>query len=176
MFVSKNILLCFLLLITFICKADPVDIIITGNIISNPCVLSMDADNNQYVNFDKVDASRLRSKNDAGNWADFSITLVNCPKGTLSATLTFTGPTDSTDPTLWNNVAAADSAAENVAIQLAKTNDKNTVLSQNSTMTENVDKTTDSVIFPLSARLITPTGNVTQGSVSSYVDINIEYN
>ncbi|QBH97632.1 type 1 fimbrial protein [Limnobaculum zhutongyuii] len=145
------------------------DVNISGKVIAAACTVSPILIAGQEVSLGNMGRSLFQNANDTGTWISFSLDLTNCPAGTTKSTVTFNGTPDSTDNTLFANTEPAGSAASH----MAKDADRSVVLSNNSTMTVNVDAGT--VTFPLAARLYTPLGAAEPGQVSSSVLVNFTY-
>lgn len=156
-------------------QAEAADVTITGKVTAASCTVSPVLAGGQTVNLGTLGRTRFQNANDAGDWQSFSLNLINCPAGTSQSTVTFTGTADGTDATLFANTEPAASAATHMAVQMAKDINHSDVLSNNSTMTVNVDSATHSATFPLAARMYTPSGSVQAGSVTSTVLVNFTY-
>lgn len=155
-------------------NADPVQINVTGKVIAASCTVSPGLAGGQTVDLGTLGRTSLQHPGDAGDWRSFSLNLSNCPPGTSSSTVTFTGVPDSDDASLFANTEPALSSAQNVAVQMAKDSERNVVLSNASTFTVAVDSSHNAT-FPLAARLFTPVGGVQAGAVASSVLVNFTY-
>lgn len=156
-------------------QALAADVTITGKVTAAACTVNPVLVAGQTVDLGTLGRTRFQNANDAGDWKSFNLTLTNCPAGTTSSTVTFTGTPAGTGGTLFANTEAAATAATNMAVQMAKDADHNAVLSNGSTMSATVDTTAGTATFPLAARLYTPTGSVQAGQVSSSVLVNFTY-
>lgn len=155
--------------------ASPITLNVTGNVIAAACTVDTTLAGGQQVQLGDVGRTKLQNVGEAGPWKSFSLQLINCPTGTSFSTATFTGTADSSDTTLFANTEPATTAAAQVAVQMADDNNRGTVISNNGSMTVSVDSTAKTAIFPLAARLYTPTGGVQPGSVSATVLVNFTY-
>ncbi|MBK5071720.1 type 1 fimbrial protein [Budviciaceae bacterium CWB-B4] len=154
-------------------KVHAADVNITGRVTAAACTVSPILAAGQEVNLGSVGRTKFQNANDTGDWKSFTLNLTNCPTGTTKSTVTFNGTPDGTDNTLFANTEPSASAATNMAVQLAQDADHNVILSNNSTMTVNIDA--GSATFPLAARLYTPLGTAGVGQVSSSVLVNFTY-
>lgn len=148
---------------------------ITGKVIAATCSVSTSLTSGQQVDLGTLGRTKFQFANDAGEWQSFSLQLNNCPEGTKRSTVTFTGTPDDNDATLFANTEPETSAAKNIAIEMAKDADRSVVLSNNSTMTVDVDTASKSATFPLAARMYTSVGGVQPGNVTSTVLVNFTY-
>ncbi|MGL5384395.1 MAG: fimbrial protein [Serratia sp. (in: enterobacteria)] len=156
--------------------ADNSSLNINGNVIAAACTVGSDLVAGQAVSLGTLGRTKFQVSGDADStWHNFSLELTNCPVGTTSSTVTFSGTPDATDATLLANTEAQATAATNMAVQMSKQSDNSAILSNGSTMTVNVDTTTGTASFPLAARMKTPTGNVQAGKVSSTVLVDFTY-
>lgn len=156
-------------------RVEAADVTVTGKVIAASCTISPVLAGGQEVNLGTLGRTRFQNANETGDWQSFSLNLTNCPSGTNQATVTFTGTPDGTNTTLFANTEPVATAAPNMAVQMAKGADHNTVLSTGSTMTVNVNTLTGTATFPLAARLYTPSGSVQPGQVSGSVLVNFTY-
>lgn len=156
-------------------EALAADVNITGKVIAAACSVSTSLSSGQQVDLGTLGRTKFQFANDAGEWQSFSLLLNNCPEGTKRSTVTFTGTADENDATLFANTEPETSAAKNIAIEMAKDADHSVVLSNNSTMTVDVDTTGKSATFPLAARMYTSVGGVQTGTVTSTVLVNFTY-
>ncbi|WP_431224007.1 fimbrial protein [Serratia sp. L9] len=156
-------------------KAGAADVIITGKVTAASCTVSHVLVGGQGVNLGTLGRTQFQHANDTGDWKNFSLDLTNCPTGTSQVTAVFTGTASGPGGTLFANTEPVATAASNMAVQMAKDTNPGSVLSNGSTMTANVDRTTGIATFPLMARLYTPLGSVQAGQVSSSVLVNFTY-
>lgn len=154
--------------------ADTASVKVTGKVVASACTVDTGLGSGKTVDLGTLGRTKFQFAGNAGEWADFSLNLTDCPQGTTRSIVTFTGDADGDDATLFANTEPGSGAASNVAIQLTKGDDHNAVLSNNSTLEAAVD-TGRNIIFPLSARLITPTGGTQPGKVSGTVMVNFAY-
>ncbi|MBE4916787.1 type 1 fimbrial protein [Enterobacter cloacae complex sp. P6RS] len=149
-------------------RADS-NINISGQVIASPCVVDTGTVS-KMVNLGEATKQNLINAGDGAVWSDFELLVQNCPAGTSSVTAKFTGNADTQDPTAWKNSGTSN----NVALRIAS-RDHATAYSVNSTMQVNVDSSTRSSTFPLSARMFTPQGNSTAGTFQAVMNVDFTY-
>lgn len=142
---------------------------ITGQVVTSPCVVDTGTVS-KVVDLGQESKQNLINAGDSGIWSDFDLLVRNCPVGTSSVTATFTGNADMQDLTAWRN----SGTSYNVALRIAS-RDHATFYSVNSTMRANIDSSTHSAIFPLSARMFTPQGNSIVGTFQSVMNVDFTY-
>lgn len=149
--------------------ADLVNISVTGRVVASPCVVDIDTVSKQ-VDLGRAIANNLNQPGGNPIWKDFQLLLTQCPVTTHSATATFSGDIDSTDPTAFKNQGTAGNSA------LQMTNSDHSVIYGNSSqMTVAVDNSTRQAIFPLSARIFSPSEAATGGTFSAAVSVVFTY-
>ncbi|MBL5863882.1 fimbrial protein [Serratia fonticola] len=151
--------------------ADAVNINITGNVVASPCVVN---NNNSNLSVDlgqTIQAGTLATAGAGTTLTPFNLSLTACPVGTNNVTVTFTGTAAAAPQT---NMYLNTGVATPLAIELSS-GGLGTVLGNNSTLTMPVlgNRT---VTFPLLARAVTSTGNVTAGSIVAVIQANFTYN
>ncbi len=152
-----------------IAMADSVDINITGKVLSTPC--SVDTSSvSKEVNFGQLHGADLKNSGSTSAWQSFQIKLNNCPALINKATVTFNGNPSGVDPTLFVN----EGTATNVAVQMAEDGNKSVVLSNNSSMTVDVDAQ-HSATYALAGRVYSVNSNAGGGTISSVVQMNFTY-
>ncbi|MCK6696299.1 fimbrial protein [Enterobacter bugandensis] len=168
MFIKKYSIVLVFLTLPLMGIADS-NINISGQVIASPCVVDTGTVS-KVVNLGEDTKQNLINAGDGGVWSDFDLLVQNCPTGTSSVTAKFTGNADTQDPTAWKNSGTSN----NVALRIAS-RDHATTYSVNSTMQVNVDNSTRSSTFPLSARMFTPQGNSTAGTFQSVMNVDFTY-
>ncbi|SUW63746.1 putative fimbrial protein SthD [Buttiauxella agrestis] len=149
--------------------ADPVNISVTGRVLASPCVVDTDTVSKQ-VDLGQAIANNLNQPGGNPIWKDFQLLLTQCPATTQSATATFTGVVDSTDPTAFKNQGTAG----NSALQMTNT-DHSVIYGNASQMTVAIDNSTRQAIFPLSARIFSPSENATGGTFNAALSVVFTY-
>lgn len=148
--------------------------LVKGKVVASACTVETGLAGGKTVDLGTFGRTKFKHSGEAGDWVDFTLNLSNCPPGTTKSTVTFTGNPDSDDATLFANSEPTESAATHIAIQMTKGNDRNAILSNNSSWEASVDSGRN-IVFPLSARMITPAGSVRAGQVSGSVMVNFTY-
>lgn len=149
--------------------ADPVNINITGQVVASPCEVN---NNNSDLNVNlgqTIQASTLATAGAGTAPTPFNLSLKSCPVGTSNVTVTFSGTAAANPQTdMYLNTGVATP----LAVELSS---GATILGNNSMLTQSVqpDRT---VTYALSARAVTPTGNVMPGSIIALVQANFTYN
>lgn len=146
------------------------DININGTVVASAC--SVDTGTvDQTVTFEQARAVDYTKVSDTSEWQDFELTLSACPLSTTQVTVQFSGDADSDDSTKFAN---AQGSASGMALQLM-TRDHQTEISPQGTLAVVVDKNSRRAVFPLSARMYTPTGHVTSGEFQTTVQLTFTY-
>ncbi|CAM4299036.1 fimbrial protein [Serratia silvae] len=143
---------------------------ITGTVKASPCVIDTD-DANKTVPLGDIQASNLFADNSHSGWADFTITLKDCPAATNRVVATFSGTPADENPNMYKN----DGDADSVQIELV---DKAETLKLGKGATMKVEVgaiTPKQAIYNLRARAYSTAGNVTPGSISAAVTIGFVY-
>lgn len=140
---------------------------IQGTIVAGACKVDDDTVN-KIVQLPKTQAHSMVDAGTSSDWVDFSLTLSQCPAYLTSVTARFSGTPDADDNTTYKNTGDA----KNVSLQLAA---RTTIYGNGSTMKANVNATNHSAEFPLSARMYTAKGGVTQGTFGAVVGVDFTY-
>lgn len=146
------------------------DITISGTVVASACTVDTGT-KDQTVTFEQARAVDYPNVGDTSEWQDFELTLSACPLSTTKVTALFSGDADSDDTTKFAN---AQGSASGMALQLM-TRDHQTEISPQSTLAVNVDKDSRRALFPLSARMYTPTGRVKSGEFQTTVQLTFTY-
>lgn len=149
---------------------DAVMVNVSGRFIALPCEVSLETKNLKVdlTPGNTFHRSWLRDAGSAGPWVNFSLYLINCPKGTRQATLTISGtPENQGDEALFKN----SGTAQRVSIQLNGLNGEKYGNGQSHTMTL-MDETYN---WPLRARLFSVLGGATGGTVQTAVTMTFTY-
>lgn len=157
--------------VTLAHAADPVSINVTGNIVASTCEVASDSIT-KTIALDGgkgIQAKDLTAAGAASEWVAFDINLENCPAGTTSAKITFSGTPDETNP---DDMYANTGTAQNASVQLQGTGGEkfgNGKSYNYSPIQNNV------VVFHLHSRIYTQNGGVTPGTVSAVVTADMTY-
>lgn len=157
--------------VTMVYAADPVAITITGNVVASPCEVSSDSIT-KTIALDGgkgIQAKDLAAAGAATEWVAFSINLENCPAGTSSATIAFSGTPDDANP---DDMYANTGTAENAAVQLQGTEGQKFGNGKSFTYTP---ITNNAIALHLQSRIYTQNGGVTPGTVSAVVTADMTY-
>lgn len=146
------------------------DIDISGTVVASACTVDTDTIG-QTVTFEQARAVDYSRIGDISEWQDFELTLSACPLSTTQVTAQFSGDADSDDATKFAN---AQGSASGMALQLM-TRDHQTEISPQGTLVVDVNKDSRRAVFPLSARMYTPTGRVTSGEFQTTVQFTFTY-
>lgn len=146
------------------------DINIRGTVVASACSVDTGT-KDQTVTFEQARAVDYLDVGNTSEWQDFELTLSTCPLSTTKVTAQFSGDADSDDNTKFAN---AMGSASGMALQLM-TRDHQTEISPQDTLAVDVDKDSRRALFPLSARMYTPTGHVTSGEFQTMVQLTFTY-
>ncbi len=142
---------------------------LTGKVVASPCTVDTDTVN-KTVDLGTLQLWDVRTAGQGGEWQDFDLVLTNCPAGTTKVTATLSGTPAPQDATAWSNSGTSG----NVALRIASRDHSQTVAPGNS-LAQNVNISTRSVSFPLSARMFTPQGNATAGTFQSVMNVDFTW-
>ncbi|MFS7241162.1 fimbrial protein [Serratia proteamaculans] len=138
---------------------------VSGKIIAAPC--TVDASINQTLDFGDVKSQTLQTPGTGSPWEAFNLTLSLCPASTSKAIVTFSGTPDIQE----NTAFAHTGTASGVALQLSSSS---VILADKSSLTALVDPS-HNAIFPLAARVYSPTGKSSAGTFRSMVQVSMSY-
>ncbi|MGN7790332.1 fimbrial protein [Enterobacter sp. 22452] len=140
---------------------------ISGIVVAASCTIDSDTVDKQ-VTLPKTQAHSMADAGTGSDWVDFNLNLSACPAYLQSVTVKFTGTPDDKDNTTYKNTGDA----QNVSLQLAA---RTTNYGNGSTMKVDVDSATHTAVFPLSARIYSPTGGATLGTFGAVVSLDFTY-
>lgn len=146
------------------------DIQLSGTVVASACTIDTGT-KDQTVTFKQARAVNYSKVGDTSEWQDFELTLSGCPASTTQVTALFSGDADDDDLTKFAN---AQGSASGMALQIM-TRDHLTEISPAGKLAVNVDADSHRALFPLSARMYTPTGNVTAGEFNTTVQLTFTY-
>lgn len=142
---------------------------ITGVVVASPCTVDSDTVN-KTVDFGTLQRRDLRTAGDAGAWQDFNLVLTNCPTGTTTVQATLSGTGDTSDSTAWKNSGSSG----NLALRI--TNGNHTIVyAPGASLLNNINTSSRSAIFPMSARIFTPQGSATVGTFRAVMNIEFTW-
>ncbi|MDG1641112.1 type 1 fimbrial protein [Klebsiella huaxiensis] len=169
--ISKRLLtLVCLWAVSVIHSVQAADINLSGTVVASACTVDTDT-KEQTVTFQQARAVDYPDIGDTSEWQDFELTLSSCPVSTTQVTALLSGDADNDDITKFANTQGS---ATGMALQIMK-RDHLTEISPEGTLAVAVDNTTHKAVFPLSARLYTPTGAVTAGEFKTIVQLTFTY-
>jgi len=144
---------------------------IQGTIKASPCTVDGDvAGSGINVSLgDSLQASTFANANSHSDWSTFTLKLKDCPATTTSATAKFSGTQATEAVTLYKNTGDAS----NVQIELQAQDGTN--LGNNQTLTQSVNHTDNTVLFPLQARAYSYAGGATAGRIIGTVLVAFTY-
>ena len=97
-----------------VCSADSVNIGVTENIVASPCIFN-GGNNNLDVNLGNIQATNMATPGSTSDPVPFSLLFTQCPTGTQSVTVAFTG---SPDPEAGADYFMNSGSATHVAIAM----------------------------------------------------------
>lgn len=149
-------------------QADP-SISVSGNVVASPCTVDTDTVN-KTVELGTAQRQDLQTAGEGGEWHDFDLQLTQCPSGTTRVTATLSGTVDPIDPTAWKN----SGTSTNMALRIAS-RDRSQTVAPGDSLAQDVNISTRSASFPLSARMFTPQGNATAGTFQSVMNVDFTW-
>ncbi len=154
-----------LMMVLPLAHAADVNITINGKVVAKPCTVSTVS---TTVELGDLYTFNLLAAGAPSPWHSVTLNLTNCPVGTSKVTATFSGTADSS-----RSYYANQGAARNIALQLADSSGVN--LPNGSTKVVAVNDASLAASLVLQVRAITPSGNVTQGSIQSLINVTYTY-
>lgn len=150
--------------------ADSVNIGVTGNIVASPCIFN-GGSNSLDVNLGNIQATNMATPGSTSDPVPFSLLFTQCPTGTQSVTVSFTG---SPYPTAGADYFMNSGSATHVAIAMRDAQ-TGTLKGTGSGMTQTIgaDRT---ATMAMQASVKSVTGGVTPGSISAVVVMTMQYN
>lgn len=140
---------------------------ITGEIDPGTCQWAV-GDDDRTIVFDPIDASVL-NVHGSGNFQTFSLTLQNCAPGMSSATFTFGGTPDTSDPLRFLNVGSAKGTAVDL-----ESSDGLYIGANGTNNSRTVPVVGNGAVIALRAGYWR-VGSVSAGSVSSVATVTVTY-
>ncbi|RQN05297.1 fimbrial protein [Pantoea ananatis] len=162
---SKIMLMLILLAVASPSKSADVTITVNGRVVAKPCVVSTTSatvDLGQLYTFDLFYAGSVSP------WQTVTLNLTDCPIGTSQVKATFSGQPDNT-----GNYYANQGGAGNIALQLSDTGGVNLPNGASKQIPVNYPAQTAS--FSLQVRAITVSGNSSQGTIQSTINVTYTY-
>ncbi|MEG6214430.1 type 1 fimbrial protein [Enterobacter quasihormaechei] len=150
--------------------ADSVNVSVTGNIVASPCIFN-GGNNNLDINLGNIQASNMATPGSISDPVPFSLLFTQCPAGTSSVTVSFTG---NTDPVAGADYYMNNGSATRVAIAMSET-ETGTLKGTGTSITQTVaaDRT---ATMAMKAWVKSVSGGATPGSISAVVVMTMQYN
>ena len=151
-------------------SADNVNLDVTGNIVASPCIFN--GGNAQLdINLGNIQATNMVTPGSSSDPVTFNLQFTQCPTGTRSVTVSFTG---NPDPVAGADYYMNSGSATNVAVAMREAG-TGTLKGTGSSMTQNIaaDRTAS---MPMQASVISQNGGATPGSISAVVVMTMQYN
>ncbi|HCH9279045.1 TPA: type 1 fimbrial protein [Salmonella enterica] len=156
--------------VSSIYSVQATDINLSGTVIASACIVDTGT-KEQTVTFQQARAVDYLKVGDTSEWQDFELTLSSCPPSTTQVTALFSGDADTDDTTKFAN---SQGSATGMALEIM-TRDHQTEISPAGALAVNVNSNDRRAVFPLSARMYTPTGHVTSGEFKTVVQLTFTY-
>ncbi|MCK7410046.1 type 1 fimbrial protein [Enterobacter bugandensis] len=158
----------FMMMLPWLSFADA-SLTLSGQVVASPCTVDTDTVN-KTVDLGALQRRDLQTAGEGGEWQDFDLLLTNCPAGTTKVTATVSGTPDPQDATAWKNSGTSG----NTALRIAN-RDRSQTVAPGDSLTQNVNISSRSASFPLSARMFTPQGNATAGTFQSVMNVDFTW-
>lgn len=157
-------------------KADTVTLNITGNVLASACTVDVN-DKVQTVDFGKISAASLSPAGSIGPSRPFSIRLTDCPETTSSVTMTVTGTTDPSSPSLFGAYVGSEYTGVAIKVKPAEAgwNDDSVAPSGGAALTKAIPSDTHSVTFAFDSRLQSTRESILAGAFSSSMLVSFTY-
>lgn len=152
------------------CQAADTNLGVSATVVAASCSVGTSA--NQDVNLGSFYTNALNAPGSSTDWANFTVDLSNCPVTTRSVSMTLSGTAEGATQYFKNT--GGDST--NVAIEIASQQAGSATIGPGDTVSAAVVQATHQASFPLHARMISPAGGATSGTVSGSVELTFAYN
>ncbi|WP_409050234.1 fimbrial protein [Enterobacter sp. RHBSTW-00175] len=151
-------------------SADSVNLGVTGNIVASPCIFN-GGNANLDVHLGNIQATNMVTPGSSSDPVDFNLLFTQCPAGTRSVTVSFTG---NPDPAAGADYYRNSGSATHVAIAMREAA-TGTLKGTGSSITQNIaaDRT---ATIAMQASVTSVTGGATPGSISAVVVMTMQYN
>lgn len=163
-------ILMLMLLSWEVLSADSVSVGVTGNIVASPCIFN--GGNTQLdINLGNTEATNMATPGSSSDPVPFTLSFTQCPVGTRSVTVSFTG---TPDPVAGADYYMNSGSATNVAVAMREA-DTGTLKGTGSSITQNIaaDRT---ATMAMQAAVKSFSGGATPGSISAVVVMTMQYN
>lgn len=150
--------------------ADSVNVSVTGNIVASPCIFN-GGNNSLDINLGNIQASNLATPGSTSDPVPFSLLFTQCPAGTHSVTVSFTGnPDPAAGPSYYMN----SGSAANVAVAMSEAATR-ALKGTGTSITQMIAADRTATVAML-ASVKSITGSATPGSISAVVVMTMQYN
>ncbi|HDS9458504.1 TPA: type 1 fimbrial protein [Enterobacter asburiae] len=163
-------ILMLMLLSWEVLSADSVSVGVTGNIVASPCIFN--GGNTQLdINLGNTEATNMATPGSSSDPVPFTLSFTQCPVGTRSVTVSFTG---TPDPVAGADYYMNSGSATNVAVAMREA-DTGTLKGTGSSITQTIaaDRT---ATMAMQAAVESVSGGATPGSISAVVVMTMQYN
>lgn len=150
--------------------ADSVNVSVTGNIVASPCVFN-GGNTSLDVNLGNIQASNMATPGSTSDPVPFSLLFTQCPAGTRSVTVSFTG---NPDPIAGADYYMNSGSATNVAIAMREA--ATGTLKGTGTGITQIIQADRTATMAMQASVKSITGGATPGSISAVVVMTMQYN
>ncbi|WP_395312729.1 type 1 fimbrial protein [Enterobacter sp. ECC-219] len=149
---------------------DAVNVSVTGNIIASPCIFNGGNDN-MDINLGNIQASNMSTPGSSSDPVPFNLMFTQCPAGTGSVTVSFTG---NPDPVAGADYYMNSGSATNVAIAMSEAA-TGALKGTGTSITQTIaaDRT---ATMAMQAAVTSFTGGATPGNISAVVVMTMQYN
>lgn len=149
---------------------DAVNISVTGNIIVSPCIFNGGNDNLD-IDLGNIQASNMATPGSSSDPVPFNLVFTQCPTGTSSVTVSFTG---NPDPVAGADYYMNSGSATNVAVAMSEAA-SGTLKGTGTSITQTISADRTATMAML-ASVRSFTGGATPGSISAVVVMTMQYN
>lgn len=150
--------------------ADSVNVSVTGNIVASPCIFN-GGNNNLDINLGNIQASNMATPGSSSDPVAFNLLFTQCPAGTRSVTVSFTG---NPDPVAGADYYMNSGSATNVAIAMSEAA-TGAMKGTGTSITQAISADRTATMAML-ASVRSSTGGATPGSISAVVVMTMQYN
>ncbi|MEG5567250.1 fimbrial protein [Enterobacter bugandensis] len=149
---------------------DSVSVSVTGNIVASPCIFN-GGNNSLNINLGNIQASNMATLGSSSDPVPFNLLFTQCPTGTRSVTVSFTG---NPDPVAGADYYMNSGSATNVAIAMSEAA-TGAMKGTGTSITQTIaaDRTATMAML---ASVRSSTGGATPGSISAVVVMTMQYN
>lgn len=163
-------ILMLMLLSGKVLSADSISVGVTGNIVASPCIFN--GGNTQLdINLGNIEATNMATPGSSSDPVPFTLSFTQCPVGTRSVTVSFTG---TPDPVAGADYYMNSGSATNVAVAMREA-ETGTLKGTGSSITQTIaaDRT---ATMAMQAAVKSVSGGATPGSISAVVVMTMQYN